>query len=107
MKTRFNFADAKSVADVVVGGDLGVVVMCLVARRKWYLTDIKGSVLFTGKTKKSCVVELDRLIARGKEEEAIAEAEAARSIASAGKRTDGPGGSAPDSVVSCVCPEEV
>jgi len=106
MDIKFNFADAKSADDVVVGGDLGIVVLCKVARAKWYLTDIRGSVLFTGNTKKSCAVELERLIAKGKQDEAIAEAEAARSVANAAKHADGQGSSMPDRLVRHVCPEE-
>ena len=89
MKAKFSFADARSVADFVVGGDLGTVVLCKVKQTQWHLTDIKGVILFTGSTRKSCLAEVDRLIARGKVDEAVAEAAAARSVADARKLADG------------------
>lgn len=85
MKVKFNFADARTVADFVVGGDLGTVVLCKVKQAKWYLTDIRGYILFTGSTRKSCLLELDHLITRGKADEVAAEAAAAKSVADARK----------------------
>jgi len=85
MKIKLDFTEARSVADFVVGGDLGTVVLCKLKQAKWCLTDIKGFILFTGSTRKSCFVELDRLIARGKTDEAAAEAAVARSVADAKK----------------------
>ena len=61
MKVKFNFEDAKTVADHVVGGDLGTVVLCKVTQAKWHITDIRGYILFTGSTRKSCLAELENL----------------------------------------------
>ena len=85
MKIKLDFTEARSVADLVVGGDLGTVVLCKLKQAKWYLTDIKGFILFAGSTRKSCFVELDRLIAQGKTDEAAAEAAMAQSVADAKK----------------------
>jgi hypothetical protein len=85
MKIKLDFAEARSVTDFVVGGDLGTVVLCKLKQAKWCLADIKGFILFTGSTRKSCFAELDRLIARGKTDEAAAEAAVARSVAKAKK----------------------
>jgi len=86
MKVKFNFANAMTAADCIVGGDLGTAVLCKVKQAKWHLTDIKGFILFTGKTRKSCLEELERLIVQGKADEAAAEAAAAKSIANAQER---------------------
>lgn len=83
MKIKLDFAEARSVTDFVVGGDLGTVVLCKLKHAKWCLADIKGFILFTGSTRKSCFAELDRLIAQGKTDEAAAEAAVAQSIADA------------------------
>ncbi len=85
MKVKFNFEDAKSVTDYVVGGDLGTVVLCKVKPAKWHVTDMKGYILFTGITRKSCLVQMDHLKARGRADEIAAEAAAAKSIADARK----------------------
>lgn len=85
MTVKFNFEDAKTVADYVVGGDLGTVVLCKVASAKWHVTDIRGYILFTGMTRKSCLVQMDYLRAKGRADEIAAEAAAAKSIADARK----------------------
>ena len=74
MIIKLDFAEARSVTDFVVGGDPGTVVLCKLKHAKWCLADIKGFILFTGSTRKSCFAELDRLIAQGKTDEAAAEA---------------------------------
>ena len=83
MKIKLDFAEARSVTDFVVGGDLGTVVLCKLKHAKWYLADIKGFILFTGSTRKSCFAELGYQMVQGKTDEAAAEAAVAQSIADA------------------------
>ncbi len=85
MNVKFDFENAKTVADYVVGGDLGTVVLCKVTPAKWHVTDMRGYILFTGATRKSCLVQMDYLKARGRADEIAAEAAAAESIADARK----------------------
>jgi len=85
MKIKFNFENAKTVTDFVVGGDLGTAVLCKVTPAKWHLAEIKGFIIFTGRTRKSCLIELDRLIVQGKSEEVAAEAAVSKSVADAKK----------------------
>ncbi len=106
MDIKFDFAGAKTVTDVVVGGDLGTVVLCKVSRSKWCLTDVKGFILFAGKTRKSCSLELERMIARGKEEEAAAEAAAARSVAAALEFVDANGEASSGKRIDIHCTDE-
>ena len=83
MKIKLDFAEARSVTDFVVGGDPGTVVLCKLKHAKWYLADIKGFILFTGSTRKSCFAELGYQMVQGKTDEAAAEAAVAQSIADA------------------------
>jgi len=83
MKIKLDFTEARSVTDFVVGGDLGTVVLCKLKQAKWCLADIKGFILFTGSTRKSCFAELGYQMVQGKTDEAAAEAAVAQSIADA------------------------